>query len=115
MRRSWARLSALGAPIVLDNLVAPAVMALVMALFARHGEAFGVAIQLEHAAILVLTVLATTMLYFVGQQLGAGRFDRIRDATGLVYGFSLVLGAHASRYSRCSAISSSRRSATTPA
>ena len=96
MRASWARVVGLGTPIMLANLVGPASMAFLLKLLAAHGHvvvaAFGVAVRLQHFAVLVLVALSATMLSFVGQHLGARRFDRIGQALRLAYRFSLLWG-----------------------
>ena len=96
MRRSWAQAVGLGAPIMIANLVLSASMAFLAKLLAAHGPvlvaAFGVATRLQHFAILVLAALAATMLSFVGQHLGARRFDRIDQAWRLADCFSLYWG-----------------------
>ena len=96
MRASWTRVLGLGTPIMLANLVMPASMAFLLKLLAAHGHvvvaAFGIATRLQHFAILVLAALAATMLSFVGQHLGARRFDRIDQALRLTDRFSLFWG-----------------------
>ena len=96
MRASWTQVLGLGTPIMLANLVGPASMAFLLKLLAAHGHvvvaAFGVANRLQQFAILVLMALGATMISFVGQHLGARRFDRIGQALRLAYRFSLLWG-----------------------
>jgi Na+-driven multidrug efflux pump len=75
-------------------------MAVVIGLLAPHGHAvvagFGVAQRIESLALMVLMALGSSISPFVGQNWGAGRHGRIREALLVGYRFSIVWGLVAS-------------------
>lgn len=91
-RAVWA----VGAPAVLHQWVMPLSAALVTLLLARHGAgavaAVGAASKVEMAAFTVLMSLGTVLGPFVGQNAGAGRWERVRQGVQMSMRFSLLWG-----------------------
>ena len=91
---SWREVLAIGAPSALNNLIAPASLAVTVALLAAHSHAvvagFGIASRIESLAIMLLMALSASTGPFVGQNWGAGRHQRIQEAHKLAYRFALA-------------------------
>lgn len=97
--RSWKALLFIGIPAAAGNLIRPLGMGVITALVARYGTeavaAYGVSTRIDAFAFIVLMALATVLGPFVGQNIGAGKLDRVR--TGIRYAkfFSIGWGAFA--------------------
>jgi putative MATE family efflux protein len=93
---SWREVLRIGVPSMVSNLVGPVSLAVTVALLAGHGYAvvagFGVASRIESLATMVLMALSSSTGPFVGQNWGAGRPDRIRQAQSLGYRFAFAWG-----------------------
>ena len=91
---SWREVLAIGAPSALNNLIAPASLAITVALLAQHNHAvvagFGIASRIESLATMLLMALSASTGPFVGQNWGAGRYGRILEAHKLAYRFALA-------------------------
>jgi putative MATE family efflux protein len=94
---SWRSILYIGLPASLTNLIVPASMALVTRFVAEFGIAavagFGVATRLEMLPLTIINALGAILVPFIGQNFGAGKTDRIRDAVKISLGFSLGVGA----------------------
>jgi putative MATE family efflux protein len=95
---SWRRVLHVGLPAAGTNMIIPAATAAVMPLIAASGgteavAGFGVATRIEAMTMVVFYAMSSIMGPFAGQNVGAGRHDRIRQA--LRYGalFCVVWGA----------------------
>jgi len=94
---SWKSILYIGLPTAATRIIAPVSIGVVTRLLASYGPeavaGFGVAARVEFFAMTVVVALATVVGPFVGQNIGAGRFDRIN--TGMKYSkrFSMVWGA----------------------
>jgi putative MATE family efflux protein len=97
---SWREVLRIGVPSTLSQMIGPVSMAVVIGLLAPHGHAvvagFGVAQRIESLALMVLMALGSSISPFVGQNWGAGRHGRIREALLVGYRFSIVWGLVAS-------------------
>ncbi len=93
---SWKPVLAIGVPAAGTNLLAPLTIGYVTRLVAAHGPravaGFGVAIRLQSLALIGLMALGAAMTPLVGQNFGAGRWDRIREAVRAGARFSLAWG-----------------------
>ena len=90
---SWREVLRIGVPSTLSQMIGPVSMAVVIGLLAPHGHAvvagFGVAQRIESLALMVLMALGSSISPFVGQNWGAGRHGRIREALLVGYRFSI--------------------------
>ncbi|PCJ17247.1 MAG: MATE family efflux transporter [Gammaproteobacteria bacterium] len=90
----WRRLIKIALPIVGSNMLNPLALGVVTALVAQFGvaavAATGVGMRLEPILIIAVMGLATCIPPFVGQNLGAGRLERINQAMRLSLRFALV-------------------------
>ena len=94
--RSWRGVLHVGVPAAGANVINPVTAGVVTALMAGFGEeavaAFGVATRVEAFALIVIFALGAGIAPFIGQNMGAGRLDRIREAVRLGTLFCLVFG-----------------------
>lgn len=96
---SWKTILFIGLPAVGTNLLVPLANGILTRIFAGFGPlavaAFGVGTRIEALMMVASFALSTMMAPFVGQNEGAGRRDRVREALrfGLRFcvGVSLVL------------------------
>ena len=90
--RSWREVLAIGLPSAMTNLIGPASLAITVALLARHSHAvvagFGIASRIESLATMLLMALASSTGPFVGQNWGAGQYERVLEAHRLAYRFT---------------------------
>ena len=86
----------IGIPSAISKLVMPVTMAIIMRLVSKFGStavaAFGVAIKIEMFVFLLIMALATALIPFVGQNWGAKKFDRVKEAIKKANVFSLWWG-----------------------
>jgi len=94
---SWKPVLAIGVPAAGTNLLAPLTIGYVTRLVAEHGPkavaGFGVATRIQSMALIGLMAMGAAMTPFVGQNFGAGSWDRIREAAREGARFSLAWGA----------------------
>lgn len=90
----WGRLIKIALPIVGSNLLNPIALGVVTAMVAQFGvaavAATGVGMRLEPILIIAVMGLSTCIPPFVGQNLGAARFDRIKQAMQFSFRFAMV-------------------------
>ena len=93
---SWKSIMYIGLPVAATRLLSPIAMGVIIALIATYGHeavaAFGVGIRIEFLAMAVIFALSTVIGPFVGQNLGAGRYDRVKLGVKYSNGFSLIWG-----------------------
>ena len=93
-KNSARRLLAIALPAGLTNAIQPVVNAFIVALLSAHGTAavaaFGIVARIEAFAFIILMALATGMAPVIGQNWGAGKFERVREALKLGIGFNIV-------------------------
>lgn len=84
MLDSWKEVLEIALPAVLTNQMIPVANGVLTAMIARHGEAavaaWGVGTRLESLMMSPFFALSIVMAPFVGQNTGANRADRIREA-----------------------------------
>jgi putative MATE family efflux protein len=88
-----------GIPAVASNLIAPVSMSVITRLLAGHGAVvvagFGVASRIESMLLMIIFALSMSLAPFVGQNWGAGSFDRVKLALRLSNQFALAWGIFA--------------------
>jgi putative MATE family efflux protein len=81
---AWNNLIQLGIPASLTNMLGPLANGIIVAWVATYGThavaAYGVGSRLEPLALIVIMALTASLPPFVGQNFGAGKFERIQDA-----------------------------------
>ena len=94
---SWREVMRIGVPSMLSSLIGPVSMGILISLLARHGAevvaGFGVASRIEMLVNMILMSLAGSVAPMVGQNWGAGRFERIFEAVKISCRFSLLWSA----------------------
>lgn len=98
---SWRRITFVGLPAAGTNMLVPLAAGILTRLVAEFGEepvaAFGVCTRLESLAMIGIGALSTAITPFVGQNHGAGRLSRIREAfrfsvkAAVIHGLALAL------------------------
>lgn len=77
----WKKLLSLAIPAAMTNMLVPIANGVLIALVADYGThavaAYGVGMRLEPIAMIVVMALTAALPPFVGQNYGAGQFDRI--------------------------------------
>ncbi len=96
MLRSWGEVLKIGLPSCLSSVLMPISGAVITWLVAQHGPeavaACGAAGRVEMFAFMVPMALGISLVPFVGQNFGAGRLDRVRDAQRYSYLFAFGFG-----------------------
>lgn len=94
---SWKRILFIGIPAGLSKLIIPLSLGIITRFVSEYGNTavagFGVACRLEALAMMLLFALSSVLIPFTGQNMGAGRKDRVLKALKISYIFSLVWGA----------------------
>jgi len=93
---SWKTILFIGVPNAITRIIVPVGVGVITGLIADFGHfsvaGFGIATRIEYLALAVVYSLASVIPVFVGQNFGAGAFDRIRVAVKMSQRFSLVYG-----------------------
>lgn len=93
---SWRAILYVGLPAAATYLLVPVANGVLTRLVSAHGPepvaGFGVGGRVESLALIAVMAVATGLAPFVGQNFGARRCDRIREALRLGIRFSLVWG-----------------------
>lgn len=88
-----------GLPAIASNLIGPVSMGIITRLLAGHGAevvaGYGVASRIESMAVMLIIALGMSIAPFVGQNWGAGKYQRVRDALTLSYRLALLWGLFA--------------------
>ena len=96
LRRSWRDILHVGIPAAGTNVIVPVATAIVTAMIAVYGPeavaGFGVASRIESLVLVMYYALSAIIGPFVGQNLSAGRHDRILDSLRLCTIFSVASG-----------------------
>ncbi len=94
--RSWKSVLYIGLPAAFINLLAPVNTAIITVMVAAYGAyqvaGFGAATRLEALAIMPLIAVGTSMITFAGQNIGAGRADRVREAARFSFKIMVIYG-----------------------
>ncbi len=93
---SWRRILRIGFAAIGAATIIPVSSSILTAMMSRYGSgavaAFGVATRIESFAMFALYALSASLVPFLGQNLGAGRTDRMRRALGLSFGGCIAWG-----------------------
>ncbi len=93
---SWRKVLFIGIPAMLNQFIPPISMGIVTRIVAGYGKeavaGLGVGTRIEMFALGPLMALSTVMIVFTGQNLGAGRFDRIRSGLKFSNRTSIITG-----------------------
>ena len=96
LRKSWRDILHVGIPAAGTNAIVPIATAIITAMIARYGAdavaGFGVASRIESLVLVIFYALSAVIGPFVGQNLSAGRDDRILRALRLCTLFCLGSG-----------------------
>ncbi len=94
--RNWYRLLSIGVPAAATNLISPLSVGLITSLMARYGAeavaGFGLASRIEAVALIVPLAISASIGPFVGQNWGAQKYGRIKQALQLSFCFCLGWG-----------------------
>ena len=94
--QSWRNVLTIGAPSAFSNLLAPMAAAVITWIIADYGPAAvaatGAGGRIEIFAFMIPMCLGVSLVPFVGQNFGAGRLDRVREARKLSMGFAAIFG-----------------------
>jgi Na+-driven multidrug efflux pump len=93
---SWKRILTIGLPVAVSNAIIPVAMGVITRIVTQYGEAtvagFGVATRIEGLGLALVFAVSTGVSPFVGQNFGAGRYDRIRKGLTFANRFCLLWG-----------------------
>lgn len=96
LTRSWADILHVGLPAAGTNAIVPIGLAVITAMIARYGPeavaGFGVASRIESLVLVIYYALSSIIGPFVGQNLSAGREERIQLSLRLCAGFCIASG-----------------------
>jgi putative MATE family efflux protein len=96
LKKSWADILHVGIPAAGTNVIIPVATGVVTAMLARYGPeavaGFGVASRVESLTLVIFYALSAVIGPFVGQNMSAGRADRIFRALWLCTAFCLSSG-----------------------
>jgi putative MATE family efflux protein len=96
LKKSWLRLIHIALPSTATQLVGPIASGIITATVASYGTAavaaFGIATRVEIFAYIYIMAIAIAIAPFTGQNAGAKRFDRVREAVTYSIKFCLIGG-----------------------
>ncbi len=96
LKSSWADILHVGIPAAGTNAIVPIGLAIITAMIARYGPeavaGFGVASRVESMVLVLYYAMSSTIGPFVGQNLSAGREDRIQTSLRLCASFCVMSG-----------------------
>ncbi len=93
---SWRRVLHIGMPATITNTIVPLSNSVMVTLVAGHGAAavagLGVAMRIEPIALIVFYALSAVTSPVMGQNFGAGRYQRLREAQRWLGKSAIYLG-----------------------
>lgn len=96
LAKSWRAIARIGVPAAGSNMINPVALAIVVAGFARFGPdvvaGFGAAARVEALAIIPLFALSASIGPLTGQNSGAQKTERVREAFQMSFTIALVWG-----------------------
>lgn len=96
LKSSWRAIIEVGVPAMVANVIIPFASAIVLAMVATYGTdavaALGVAMRIEPLALIVFYALSGVIGPFFGQNLGAGKAERLDEALRVLTTFCLLFG-----------------------
>lgn len=97
---NWNALLTIGIPAICANFTTPLAAAILTSMVAKFGAeavaGFGVCTRIEALALLVAFALSSTLPMFIGQNIGAGKYERAHRALfgSLKFTFAFQIGAY---------------------
>lgn len=96
IKTSWLSILHIGTPAAVTQLLVPFALYFVTMILASYGEAavaaLGVATRIEMFALSPLMALSAIMIPFIGQNAGAGHYERIKDGITFSFKLSFITG-----------------------
>ena len=96
LKKSWLTIIEVGAPAMVANVIIPFASAIVVAMVAAYGvdavAGLGIAMRIEPLALIVFYALSGVVGPFFGQNLGAGKINRLNEALNVLTKFCIVFG-----------------------
>jgi putative MATE family efflux protein len=96
LKKSWGDVLHVGLPAAGTNAIVPIGLAVITAMIARFGPeavaGFGVASRIESLVLVIFYALSSVIGPFVGQNLSAGKEQRIQEALRLCAAFCMSIG-----------------------
>ena len=93
---SWKSILHVGLPAMATNLIMPVTMGIITRLLSGHGPevvaGFGIGSRIDALMVMIVMAVASSAGPFIGQNWGAGQYDRIDTALSLTNRFALVWG-----------------------
>jgi putative MATE family efflux protein len=97
MMLSWKEMLFVGVPAALTQLIMPVTMGVITRMVSEYGKqavaAVGVGTRIQMFALSPVMALSVVILPFVGQNMGAGKPDRIKEGIKKSQLFSFIFGA----------------------
>jgi putative MATE family efflux protein len=96
IRKSWSNILHVGLPAAATNVIIPLTNGVIVAMVATFGTAavagLGIAIRIEAFSLIIFYAMSSIIGPFVGQNLGAARYDRIASSLRQSFLFCLAWG-----------------------
>lgn len=96
LKSSWTMIVQVGVPAMCANVIVPFASAIVVMMVARYGTdavaGLGIAMRIEPLALIVFYALSGVIGPFFGQNLGAGKYDRLNEAARVLVRFCIGFG-----------------------
>jgi putative MATE family efflux protein len=93
---SWKEILYIGIPNAATKMIIPIGAGIITRIVSVHGAetvaGYGVATRIEFFSLATINALSSIIAPFVGQNLGAGRYDRVKEGYKRAELFSLVIG-----------------------
>ena len=93
---SWRHMLVIGIPAIITNAIIPVSAGIVVAMLAAYGvdavAGFGIAMRIEPMFLIPFYALSAVSSPFFGQNIGAGKFDRLFEARRVVTRFCIGFG-----------------------
>lgn len=96
LKTSWGMVVHVGVPAMCANVIVPLASAIVVMMVAQYGTdavaGLGIAMRIEPLALIVFYALSGVVGPFFGQNLGAGKHDRLAEAARILALFCMSFG-----------------------
>jgi putative MATE family efflux protein len=93
---SWKAIAAIAVPVAATNIMQPVAMGVVTRMIAGYGPAavaaWGAGERVSGFVMVPVIAFGSGLVPLIGQNWGAGRFDRVLQARNLAFAFALVWG-----------------------
>jgi len=94
--QSWKKILYIGVATAGTQAVYPLGVGFILRIISTYGQeavaAFGLATRIEAFALVIMMALSTAINPFIGQNIGAGKFERVTDGVRFVNRFALKWG-----------------------